>query len=267
MFGSWRMKRPSHATVVSYLALFVALGGTTAYAANTIGSDDIIDESIQSVDLKNGEVKTSDMANSSVTSLKIHNGSVLTDEIGANAVDGSKILDGAVGNADLATGAVDSASVLNESLTNADLGTDSVQATEVADNSLDSGEIVDNSLGSADIGPDAIGSSELANNAVGSANISNEAVTLSDIAGVAVNGSISLSGISNGRCDQVTFNIGGAQVGDSAIVGTRAAIQNGIVLIADRVSSAGHLIVSACNFSGAAMTPISDFPVRIITFR
>jgi hypothetical protein len=83
--------------------------------------------------------------------------------------------------------------------------------------------------------------------------------------GVAVNGAISLSGISPGRCNQVTFNIGGANVGDSVIVSTRAAIQNGIVLYPNRVAMAGHVEVNACNFSGGAMTAISGFPIRVIT--
>ena len=42
-----RFGRPSHTTVVAYLALFAALGTGGAYAANTIGSSDIIDESIR----------------------------------------------------------------------------------------------------------------------------------------------------------------------------------------------------------------------------
>ena len=35
----------------------------------------------------------------------------------------------------------------------------------------------------------------------------------------------------------------------------------------NRVATAGHLEVNACNFSGGAMTAITDFPVRIITLR
>ncbi len=155
-------RRLTFANVCSFIALVVALGTGGAYAANTIGSDDIIDESIQSVDLKNGEVKTADL--------------------GANAVGASKV--------------------------------------------------------------------------------ANESLTLSDIAGAASNGAISLSGIPNGRCSQVTFGVGGAQVGDSPIVTTRAAIQNGIVLYPNRVASAGHVEVNACNFTGTSMTPISNFPVR-----
>ncbi len=48
------------------LALFLVMAGGTAYAANTVGSSDIIDESIQSVDLKNGQVRSSDIAANTV---------------------------------------------------------------------------------------------------------------------------------------------------------------------------------------------------------
>jgi len=240
-------RRLTFANVCSLLALVVALGTGSAYAANTIGSSDIIDESIQSVDIKNGEVRQGDINDGGVTS--------------------HKIADGTVANSDIATGAIGSNSVLDESLTSSDLGTDSVGATEIADSSIDSGEIVDNSLFAQDLAPNSVGSSEIAADAVGASEVANESLTLSDIAGAATNGAISLSGIPNGRCSQVTFNVGGAQVGDSPIVTTRAAIQNGIVLYPNRVASTGHVEVNACNFTGTSMTPISSFPVRIITLR
>jgi hypothetical protein len=60
------LHHPSHATVVAYLALFMAMGGT-AYAAATIDSSDLVDESVRSVDLKNGAaVKSEDVVNDSV---------------------------------------------------------------------------------------------------------------------------------------------------------------------------------------------------------
>ena len=240
-------RRLTFANVCSFIALVVALGTGGAYAANTIGSSDIIDESIQSVDLKNGQVQTADLGLAAVTSQKIANG--------------------AVTNGKIATGAIDSNSVLDESLTSSDLATDSVGATEVADSSIDSGEIVDNSLFATDLAPNSAGSSEIAANAVDGSKVANESLTLSDIAGAATNGAVSLSGIPNGRCSQVTFSVGAAQVGDTPIVTTRAAIQNGIVLYPNRVASAGHVEVNACNFTGTSMTPISNFPVRIITLR
>jgi hypothetical protein len=230
-------RRLTFANVCSFLALTIALSTGGAYAANTVFSTDIVD----------GEVKHADLAANSVTSTNIYNGSVLGPEIHADAVDSSKVAD--------------------ESLTSSDLGTDSVNATEIADSSIDGGEIIDNSLGAIDLAPGAAGSSELAANSVDSSKVTNESLTTADLAGSAVNGSVSLSGIANGRCTQVTFNVGGAAVGDSAIVSTRAAIQNGILMYANRVASAGHVEVNACNFSGGAMTAISNFPVRVVTFR
>ena len=131
MFGKWRLKRPGHSTVVSYLALFVALGGTTAYAANTIGSKDVIDGSLRSRDIKNGNVKNADIGSNQVTTSKIKAGNVFTE--------------------DLADAVVNSAKISDESLTSADLATDSVNATEIADNSITSAKVTNNTLTTADI--------------------------------------------------------------------------------------------------------------------
>lgn len=236
MFARLAALRPrSIYDVMAVIGCVAAVGTGTAYAANTVFSSDIVD------------------------------GQVMNPDLGDHAVSESKIANGAVHTAKLPDGAVNSAKVLDESLTAADLATDSVQATEIADDSIDSGEIVDDSLFAADLAPNSVGASELAANAVTSGKVSNDSLTTSDIVGAQSNGSISLSGIPNGRCNQVTFNVGAAAVGQSVLVSTRAAIQNGIVLYGQRVASAGHVEVDACNFSGGAMTPISDFPVRVVT--
>src|SRR3954452_15331826 len=98
--------RLTFANVCSFLALTIALGTGGAYAANTIGSDDIIDESIQAVDLKNLEVKNADLALGAVNSSRIANGSIANIDLAADSVDGSKILNGGIANADLATDSV-----------------------------------------------------------------------------------------------------------------------------------------------------------------
>src|SRR3954470_12298624 len=109
-----RKLRPRSAyDVMAAIAFFIAVAGGTAYAANTIGSADIIDESIQSVDVKNGEVKTPDLGTNSVTSSRIATGNVF--------------------NSDLATDAVNSAKVAANTLTASDLGPDSVTGSELKD--------------------------------------------------------------------------------------------------------------------------------------
>lgn len=72
--------RPSHATVVAYLALLVALGGSS-YAAVQAGRNTVTSKSI-----KNGQVKKKDLA--------------------TGAVSSAKVLDKSVGGTDLAPGAV-----------------------------------------------------------------------------------------------------------------------------------------------------------------
>lgn len=142
-----------------------------------------------------------------------------------------------------------------------------VKNADIGANAVSTGKIHDGAVTKSDIRAGAVDGTKILDGAVGASDVANGSLTLSDLAGAAVNGAVSLSGIPNGRCDQVTFNVGGAAVGDTTIVSTRAAIQNGIVMYANRVASAGHVEVNACNFSGTTMTAISNFPVRIVTFR
>jgi len=228
--------RLTFANVCSFLALLIALSTGGAYAANSISSSDIV----------NGEVKTKDLAGDAVTGKKLHNNAVHGQDLAAGAVDSTKILDGSITLAELADGSVNSAKVAGDSLTASDLAAGSVGTAEVADGS--------------------IANVDLAGTAVTGAKVVNESLTTADIAGAASNGAVSLSGISNGRCSQVTLNVSGAQVGEVPLVATGAPIQNGVLLYAQRVESEGHVEVNACNFSGTAMTPISGLPVRVITF-
>ena len=124
---------------------------------------------------------------------------------------------------------------------------------------------MDDSLFAQDLGTGSVGASEIASNAVGTSEVANNSLTTADIAGASVTGHVSLSGIPNGRCSTVTFSVSGAHVGEVPIVTTGAALQEGILMYPLRVASSGHVEVAACNFSGGAMTPINDFPVRVIT--
>ncbi|WP_183095790.1 hypothetical protein [Nocardioides stalactiti] len=57
------------------LALVVALSGT-AYAAATIGTAEIIDESVRSIDIKNGNINGGDLLDDAVTGADIKNGTI-----------------------------------------------------------------------------------------------------------------------------------------------------------------------------------------------
>jgi hypothetical protein len=134
-------------------------------------------------------------------------------------------------------------------------------------NSVDTRAIQNGAVTAPKIASNAINSTRVIDGSLTGRDVTNDSLTLADIAGPSSNGSIALSGIPAGQCSQVTFNVTGAQIGDSVIISTGAAIQNGILIYPNRVNKVGHVEVNACNFSGTSFTPISGFPVRIVTFR
>jgi hypothetical protein len=77
----------TYSNVASTLALVVALGGGSAYAAARIGSAGIIDNSIQSRDLRDGDVRGRDLAAASVRGDKVRDGSLGLADLAPSARD------------------------------------------------------------------------------------------------------------------------------------------------------------------------------------
>ena len=67
------MKRPSPATAMSCVALFVALGGSS-YAALSIRSADVVDNSLRGVDIRNSTLRSVDVADGSLLRTDFRNG-------------------------------------------------------------------------------------------------------------------------------------------------------------------------------------------------
>ena len=93
-------RRLSFANVVSLLALFVALGGSS-YAALSVGSGQITNNSVRSEDLRNNDVRGSDIRNNTIRSRDLRNNSITgrdvredsirTGDIGDNTVRGRDV--------------------------------------------------------------------------------------------------------------------------------------------------------------------------------
>ena len=143
--------------VLALLALFVALGTGTAYAANTIGSADIIDGQVKSVDvanqdltsadIKDGAINTFDVAdNVGVAGVDIVDGSLTGADVEDGSLTGFDIKDGFIGQAELADGTVNSAKTADNSLTSADILLSTLQGSDVAANTLTGADIDESSL-------------------------------------------------------------------------------------------------------------------------
>jgi len=154
-----RMRVHVRHNIVGYLALFVALGGTGAYAANEWTGANIVDESLTGADVKG---KAGTMSAPSV------NGSLTTHDIAgqpANMANGSPFVQGSLTTWDIADGTLRGADVLDNSLGAADLASGSVNTSKVANNEIRSEDVRDDSLmggglTSADLGEDSVGRSE-----------------------------------------------------------------------------------------------------------
>lgn len=84
-------KRITYANVMSSIAVFLVLGGATAYAAKKIGSNEI----------KGNSITTGKIKKQAVTSSKIKNNAITTAKIANDAVTGEKVKDGSLTGSDL----------------------------------------------------------------------------------------------------------------------------------------------------------------------
>lgn len=109
-----------HGTAAAYTALLLALGGT-AYAANVVTSEDILDETIRSQDVGPAAVGTDELAAQAVT----------LDRLAGDSVTGTKVVDGTLWGVDVRNGSLTTHDVADGSLTGYDVADGSIKASEL----------------------------------------------------------------------------------------------------------------------------------------
>jgi hypothetical protein len=96
-------QRLTYANVMSSIAVFLMLGGATAFAATKIGANEI----------KANSIKTGKIVKEAVTEGKIKNGAVTTNKLAADAVTGDKAKESTFGEVPSAAKAVTATNALN----------------------------------------------------------------------------------------------------------------------------------------------------------
>jgi hypothetical protein len=124
-------RRPSLATVIALLALFVALGGPAQAARfidgklrkGSVGSAEVKDHSLTTRDLGGKTVRRLRTPRSnSVTEVAIANGAITPRKLAPGAVGTAALADRSVSSADLAVSSVTGTQIADGSLTGSDLG-------------------------------------------------------------------------------------------------------------------------------------------------
>jgi hypothetical protein len=135
--------------VVAYLALFVALGGSS-YAAIRVGSRQIVDNSVRSKDIRDNGVRGRDVKEATLATVPLAASAAHADS---------------AANADTALGVADNA----------------INGGKVADNSLNGNDILESQLGTVPLATSALSAQDIADDVVTGAKVAPDALTGADI--------------------------------------------------------------------------------------
>ena len=141
-----RFGRPSHSTVVAYVALFAALSGSAfAISKGAIKAKHIAKNAVRAKQIAPNAVGTSEILNGAVTNPKLATAAVTGPKLAADSVDAGKILDNSLTNDELADAAQFNGAAadgdLDGTYPNPTLEASSVAAAEVANGSLGTAEL------------------------------------------------------------------------------------------------------------------------------
>lgn len=104
--------RLTYANVMSTIAVFVALGGSS-YAAVKVGTREIANNSVRSIDIRKNEVSGSDIRKGQVRGSDLRNNDVSGGDLRNGSVAGADVKDGSLASVDLAPNAIDGRSIAN----------------------------------------------------------------------------------------------------------------------------------------------------------
>jgi hypothetical protein len=96
--------RPSPATLISLIALFVSLGGVSyGVATGYIDSREIKNNQVRSADLRNNDIRTKDLRNNEIRGLDIRNSTIQGRDVALSTIRGEDIRENTLAEVPLAT--------------------------------------------------------------------------------------------------------------------------------------------------------------------
>ena len=140
---------------------------------------------VNSLGIKDLEVKTADIAADAVTGAKIADDQIDSEHYVNASIDHAHLANDCVDGDNLADNACDSEHYTDGSIDHVHLAADAVDGDNIADDSINSEHYVAASIDNEHLADNAVGTDEIADLAVGTDQIAADAVTLSKMAGLA----------------------------------------------------------------------------------
>jgi len=148
--------RLTYANVMSTIAVFLVLGGATAFAATQLAKN-----SVGSAQIKKNAVTAAKVKNAAITSAKLANASVSNAKLADASVSSAKLADASVSNAKLADGSVIAGKLGDGAVTSGKLAANAVTAGKIVDGSITNGKLLDEAVNASKLtkSPFQLGSS------------------------------------------------------------------------------------------------------------
>lgn len=161
-------KRLTYANVMSTIAVFLVIGGASAFAAtelgkNSVGTKQLKANAVTSAKIKKEAVGTAKIKNGAVGAGKIGPGAVTADQLTSGSVTGEKLATNSVTAAKLATNSVETTKIAKNAVTNEKIAEGAVNGGKLANNSVNSSKVADGSLTGSDINQGSLNAVKAAN--------------------------------------------------------------------------------------------------------
>lgn len=147
--------RLTYANVMSTIAVFVALGGTSVAAVglgrDTVGSDQVVNGSLTSGDIAEGGVRSSDIRDGTITHDDVRDGTLRGADVATNTIGARNLVDNGIRADDLGVDSVTGRAVQNDAIGSGKIADGSVRSADVADGSITATDIADGSITAKDL--------------------------------------------------------------------------------------------------------------------
>lgn len=186
--------RPSPATLIALLALFVALGGPAEAqkrVSKLINGSQIKKNTIKSRQIANKSLTRRDLSAGTIRALRrTPFGSIGGDEIASRSITGSDIADSSIG----------SAAVADKTLTANDIAANSLTQGILAGDTVGNAELADNAVGKSNMRVGSVGKSEMAKESIGTEELIDGVARTTDVAAFSGGVSVDFPSIPAERC-------------------------------------------------------------------